>query len=87
MILEINEPEALSNSNFNLFNETKAISIPEKKAENNNVTIITVNVKDILKFWKIINCRPINSYKSWICKIKIRFKMICINCVFILSNY
>tara|TARA_B100000902_G_scaffold392908_1_gene446107 strand:+ start:89 stop:295 length:207 start_codon:yes stop_codon:yes gene_type:complete len=45
--LEINEPEPLSNSNFNLLDETNAISIPEKKAENNKVIIIMVNVIDI----------------------------------------
>ena len=40
MILEVKLLDFLSNSNFNLFDDTNAISIPEKKAENNNVRII-----------------------------------------------
>ena len=52
IVLEINESEALSNSNFNLFEETKAISIPEKKAENKSVTITIVTV-DIFYFSKL----------------------------------
>ena len=52
IVLEINESEALSNSNFNLFEETKAISIPEKKAENKSVTI-TIVIVDIFYFSKL----------------------------------
>ena len=52
IILEINESEVLSNSNFNLFDEIKAISIPEKKAENKRVTITMVTV-DIFYFSKL----------------------------------
>lgn len=42
MILEVKLLDFLSNSNFNLLDETNAISIPEKKAENNSVRIIKV---------------------------------------------
>ena len=52
IVLEINESEDLSNSNFNLFEEIKAISIPEKKAENKRVTITMVTV-DIFYFSKL----------------------------------
>ena len=52
IVLEINDPEDLSNSNFNLFDETKAISIPEKKAENKSVTITIVTI-DIFYFSKL----------------------------------
>ena len=52
IVLEINESEDLSNSNFNLFEETKAISIPEKKAENKSVTI-TIVIVDIFYFSKL----------------------------------
>ena len=45
-ILETNEPEDLSNSSFNLLEETNAISIPEKNAESKRVIITIVN--DIL---------------------------------------
>mgnify|MGYP001578756707 CR=1 FL=1 len=45
IVLEINESEFLSNSNFNLFDETKAISIPEKKAE--KIKVMTTIVNDI----------------------------------------
>ena len=44
-ILETKDPDVLSNSNLSLFEVTKAISIPEKKAERNKV-IITI-VRDI----------------------------------------
>ena len=44
-ILEKKDPDFLSNSNFSLLEETKAISIPEKKAER-NIVIITI-VRDI----------------------------------------
>tara|TARA_B100000683_G_scaffold276795_1_gene332175 strand:- start:5133 stop:5405 length:273 start_codon:yes stop_codon:yes gene_type:complete len=44
-ILETKDPDVLSNSSLSLFEETKAISIPEKKAERNKV-IITI-VRDI----------------------------------------
>ena len=37
----------LSSSNCSLLEETKAISIPEKKADNNKVIIIIVSVSDI----------------------------------------
>ena len=40
IILEKNEIEFLSISSFNLFEEIKAISIPEKNADNDNVIII-----------------------------------------------
>lgn len=40
MILEVKLLDFLSNSNFNLLDETKAISMPEKNAENNSVRII-----------------------------------------------
>jgi len=43
IVLEINDPEDLSNSNFNLFDETKAISTPEKKAEKSKVMRTIVN--------------------------------------------
>ena len=52
IVLEINESEDLSNSNFNLFEEIKAISIPEKKAENKSVTI-TIVIVDIFYFSKL----------------------------------
>ena len=52
IVLEINDSEDLSNSNFNLFDETKAISIPEKKAENKSVTITIVTI-DIFYFSKL----------------------------------
>lgn len=44
IVLEINESEFLSSSNLILFDEIKAISIPEKNAENKRVIIIIVNV-------------------------------------------
>ena len=52
IVLEIKESEDLSNSNFNLFDEIKAISIPEKKAENKSVTI-TIVIVDIFYFSKL----------------------------------
>tara|TARA_B100000614_G_C14513265_1_gene479448 strand:+ start:863 stop:1102 length:240 start_codon:yes stop_codon:yes gene_type:complete len=41
-ILETKDPDVLSNSNLSLFEVTKAISIPEKKAERNKVIITIV---------------------------------------------
>ena len=48
IILEKNEVEFLSISSFSLFEEIKAISLPEKNADNNNVIIIKlINIGSI----------------------------------------
>ena len=44
IVLETNDDEDLSNSNFNLFEDTNAISMPEKKAERSKVIITIVSV-------------------------------------------
>jgi len=42
--LDVNPFDFLSNSNFSLFDEINAISIPEKKADNTSVIIISNGV-------------------------------------------
>lgn len=44
IVLETKEEDDLSNSSFNLFEDTNAISMPEKKAESSKVIITIVSV-------------------------------------------
>lgn len=61
IIREVNTPRFLSSSIFNLLDAMNAISIPEKKAENNN-EIIMMDMSDISG----IMVRMISSYFTFL---------------------